>query len=104
MCQPVGSGTARASATFGITLPHLGDVLLFNPQRFEQALTVSSPHLIPTCMARIDSPAETATEPEVNFKASGDFGDVEATAVRRSHPKAQDLDVGDNNVVYRRRW
>lgn len=58
-------------------------------------------------MARIDSPTETATELEVNLKVSGGIGaekDVEATAVHRSHPKAQDLDVGDSDVVYRRRW
>ncbi|KAG9048922.1 hypothetical protein FS837_011659 [Tulasnella sp. UAMH 9824] len=58
-------------------------------------------------MTRIDSPAETATEIEVNLKVPGDVGaekDIEPTAVRRSHPRAQDLDVGDNNVVYRRRW
>ncbi|KAG8939798.1 hypothetical protein FRC00_013519, partial [Tulasnella sp. 408] len=58
-------------------------------------------------MTRIDSPAETATELEVNLKAPEDVGaekDVEATAARRSHPKTQEFDAGDNNVVYRRRW
>lgn len=58
-------------------------------------------------MVRIDSPTETVTETDVQLKASGHVEagkDVEATGVRRAHLKAQELDIGDDSKVYRRRW
>ncbi|KAG8897268.1 hypothetical protein FRC01_011416, partial [Tulasnella sp. 417] len=57
-------------------------------------------------MLRIDSPAETTTEQEVDPKAAGGVGAEkhgEVTTVRRSHPKTHKLDTGDDSVVYRRR-
>ncbi|KAG8946658.1 hypothetical protein FRC04_011552 [Tulasnella sp. 424] len=58
-------------------------------------------------MVRADSPADTATEPDVQLKASGQVAaekDIEATTVRHTHPRAHELDIGDDSVRYRRRW